>query len=99
MYDQGHVAWFSSIGSHMGHETNTTRRLFSMFRHKSAPLMVNFSYYTMAEVEKSRDNPGVFRKCYSACIGMTQRETAAEDSFGGRNSITVLRPISASSGR
>ena len=35
---QGYFAWCSSIGSHMGHETNTTRRLFSLFGHRKCPL-------------------------------------------------------------
>ena len=30
--------WFSYAGAHMGHETNTTRRLFSLFGHRKCPL-------------------------------------------------------------
>ena len=34
MYDQGHVAWFSSIGSHMSQQRNITGRFFLLFFHK-----------------------------------------------------------------
>ena len=37
---QGYFAWCSSIGSHMGQQSDGTRYLFRMFGHRTAPLSV-----------------------------------------------------------
>ncbi len=48
--------WYSSLGSHMGHEAETARRLFHLFRHKKRPSHDIFKYYTMKGGPKSIGN-------------------------------------------
>ena len=64
-----YFTWFSSIGSHMGQQSDTTWCLFLLFGHmKCPPLMNNFGYYTMKEGNSRGMKPRFSDFCGITCL-------------------------------